>query len=68
MIQFIRHDREQESIEAKTRSFRSLPMAERMQILCSFTDLALSLNPDLKDKKNAEPVALGVAAVVPSFA
>ena len=57
MIQSIRHDREQESIEAKTRWFRSLPMAERMEILCSFTDLAISVNPSLKDQANAQPIA-----------
>jgi hypothetical protein len=37
-------------MEAKTRWFRSLPMAERMEIFCCFTDLALSINPRLKDR------------------
>jgi len=44
-------------MEAKTRWFSSLPMAERMEMLCAFTDLALTANPDLGEKKRAEPVA-----------
>ena len=57
MILSIRHDREQESIEAKTRWFRSLSMADRMEVFCNFTDLALSVNPKLKDQNHAQPVA-----------
>jgi len=53
----IRHDREQESIEAKTRWFRSLSMADRMEVFCNFTDLALSVNPNLKDRNHAQPIA-----------
>lgn len=44
-------------MEAKTRWFRALSMAERMEIFCSFTDLALSVNPGLKDRTHAQPVA-----------
>jgi hypothetical protein len=54
MSQSVTHDRREESIEAKTRWFRSLPLSERMEMLCAFTDLALSLNPDLADKKDAQ--------------
>jgi hypothetical protein len=50
----IRHDRKQETIEAKTRWFRSLSLAERMEVFCEFTDLALSVNPSLKDRKNVK--------------
>jgi hypothetical protein len=53
----IQHDRNQESIEAKTRWFRSLSIADRMQVFCSFTDLALSANPNLKDRNHAQPIA-----------
>jgi hypothetical protein len=53
----IQHDRSQESLEAKTRWFRSLTLAERMDIFCDFTDLALSVNPDLKDRNHAQPIA-----------
>lgn len=53
----IHHDREQESIEAKARWFRSLSMTDRMEVFCNFTDLALSVNPDLKDRNHAKPIA-----------
>jgi len=55
MIPTIRHDRNDESMEAKTRWFRSFSMAERMEIFCSFTDLALSVNPKMKDRRDAQP-------------
>ena len=51
----ISHDRKDETIEAKVRWFRSLSLAERMEMLCTFTDLALELNPKLPDKKYAQP-------------
>jgi hypothetical protein len=57
MTPAIGHDRQQESMEAKTRWFRSLSLAERMEVFCSFTDLALSVNPSLKDRTHAQPVA-----------
>jgi hypothetical protein len=37
--------------------FRSLSMAERIEVFCSFTDLALSVNPRLKDRMHAQPIA-----------
>lgn len=48
------HDRAEETAEAKARWFQSLPMSDRMDMLCSFTDLALSVNPGLQDKKHAQ--------------
>ena len=48
----VSHDREEETIEAKIRWFRSLPLSERMEMLCSFTDLAF--NPSLPDLKDAQ--------------
>ncbi len=51
----ISHDRKEESIEAKARWFQSLPLDERMDMLCAFTDLALTVNPDLQDRKDAPP-------------
>jgi hypothetical protein len=53
----ISHDRRDESPEAKARWFQSLSVSERMEIFCDFTDLALSLNPALMEKKDAQPVA-----------
>ena len=51
----ISHDRNDETIEAKTKWFRSLNISERMDMLCAFTDVALELNPQLPDKKYAQP-------------
>lgn len=34
----VSHDRAGESLEAKTRWFRSLPLKERMELLCRATD------------------------------
>ena len=53
----VQHDRDEESLEAKARWFRSLSLDQRMDIFCEFTDLALSVNPGLKDRKHAQPVA-----------
>ncbi|NLB56801.1 MAG: hypothetical protein GX811_13760 [Lentisphaerae bacterium] len=53
----ISHDRNDEKPEAKARWFASLPMAERMQIFCDVTDLALSVNPSLMEKDHVKPVA-----------
>ena len=52
----ISHDFKDETIEAKVRWFRSLPVTERMEMLCAFTDLALELNPDLTGKKDAQSI------------
>lgn len=54
MENLISHDRNEETIEAKTRWFRSLSLSDRMEILCSFTDLALTINPQLMEKKHAQ--------------
>jgi hypothetical protein len=59
----ISHSRSDETIEAKTRWFRSLPLSERMEIFCSFTDLALETNPNLPDVKDAEQVKRGIRIV-----
>jgi hypothetical protein len=53
----ISHSRSDETIEAKARWFRSLSLSERMDMLCAFTDLALSVNPALQESKHAQPVA-----------
>jgi hypothetical protein len=50
----ISHDIDDESMEAKVLWFRTLPISERMDILCNYTDLALELNPDLAGKKDAQ--------------
>ncbi len=53
----ISHSRSDETIEAKARWFQSLSLSERMDMLCAFTDLALSANPALQERKRAQPVA-----------
>ena len=51
----ISHSIKDESIEAKALWFRTLPITDRMEMLCDFTDLALEINPDLAGKKDAQP-------------
>ena len=51
----ISHNINDESIEAKALWFHALPISERMEMLCIFTDLALELNPDLAGIKDAQP-------------
>ncbi len=53
----VTHDRDEESMEAKARWFQSLSLSDRMDMLCAFTDLALSVNPTLQERKHAQPVA-----------
>lgn len=53
----ISHDRSEETPEAKVQWFRSLSMSERMEMLCAFTDMALSVNPALQERKHTQPVA-----------
>jgi predicted RNA binding protein YcfA (HicA-like mRNA interferase family) len=53
----VSHDLSEETMEAKARWFQSLTLKERMDMLCAFTDLALSANPRIVDQKHAEPVA-----------
>ncbi|MBN1849318.1 MAG: hypothetical protein JW932_12110 [Deltaproteobacteria bacterium] len=50
----ISHNIDDESIEAKVLWFRTLPIPDRMELLCYFTDLALEFNPDLAGKKDAQ--------------
>lgn len=62
----IYHDRAEETLEAKTRWFRSLSLNERMDFLCEFTDLALTARPDLASVKDAEPADGRVLVSVPA--
>ena len=48
----ISHDWQDESIEAKARWFQSLSLAERMAMLCWFTDLMLTANPRIVERKD----------------
>ena len=57
MEKTVTHDRQEETIEAKARWFQSLSLAERMEMLCLFTDLILSTNPNILEQKDAQPIA-----------
>lgn len=52
----ISHDREEETIEAKARWFQSLTLAERMDLLCQYTDMFLAINPKIVEQKDAQPI------------
>jgi len=54
MTPSISHDRNEETPEAKARWFQSLSLAERMEMLCVFTDLILTVNPEIVDAKDAQ--------------
>ena len=56
-IQTISPDRRDETPEAKARWFQSLSLTERMELLCLFTDLILSNNPEIVEQKRAQPIA-----------
>ena len=57
MFPAISHDRQQESIEEKARWFQSLTIQERAELFCQFTDLILTANPKIAERKYAQPVA-----------
>jgi hypothetical protein len=56
MIPIVLHGRENESIEAKARWFQSLSIEERLDVLCEFYELALTINPHLKDPRNVNSI------------
>ncbi len=53
----ISHDRQEETVETKVRWFRSLPLAQRMELLCCFTDMILATDPKVAELRHAQPVA-----------
>jgi hypothetical protein len=53
----ISHDLQEETPEAKTRWFQSLSVAERMEMLCLFTDLVLENDPMTAERKDDQPAA-----------
>jgi hypothetical protein len=62
----VSHDYQEETMEAKARWFQSLPLAKRMELLCLFTDLILTVNPNIVEQKDAEPLAGSVRILTPS--
>lgn len=57
MEKTVSHSRSEETPEAKARWFQSLPLEERMEMLCMFTDMILSANPGILESKDVKPVA-----------
>ncbi|MFZ1399792.1 MAG: hypothetical protein WAS33_23000, partial [Candidatus Promineifilaceae bacterium] len=57
MEKTVSHSRSEETPEAKARWFQSLPLEERMELLCMFTDMILSANPSILESKDVKPVA-----------
>ena len=51
MLESISHDSREETPEAKARWFQSLPLSERMDLFCAFTDMILSVNPNIVARK-----------------
>ena len=50
----VSHSREQETAASKALWFQSLSLTERMDYLCSVTDLILENNQNVVNKKNAQ--------------
>jgi len=50
MTKGVLHGYKEETPEAKAQWFRSLPLSERMELLCAFTDLVLAVNPKITDR------------------
>ena len=63
----ISHDWQEESIEAKARWFQSLSLAERMDILCWFTDLMLTANPRIMERQDAQPLTGRIRVLTPAY-
>ena len=59
----VSHDRLEESMESKVRWFRSLSFNERMELLCIFTDLALSIQPDLPNRRHVESASKRIRVI-----
>jgi uncharacterized damage-inducible protein DinB len=56
----VSHDWAEETLEAKARWFQSLSVQERAEFLDDWTELALAADPDIADRKHAEPTREGV--------
>jgi len=49
----ISHDRNEETLEAKARWFQSLSVEERLDLFCEINELALTVHPELAEKRHA---------------
>lgn len=50
----VSHSFEDETIESKTRWFKSLSISERMDMLCFFTDMIFENNPKIIEKRDVK--------------
>lgn len=53
----ISHDRRHEDPISKAQWFQMLTVEERADLLCTFTDLVLEINPRIVERKIAQPIA-----------
>jgi hypothetical protein len=56
MQEEISHSFDEETSESKARWFQSLSISERMEMLCSFTDMILENNPGIVERKDVKSV------------
>lgn len=56
----ISHDRGEETLMAKARWFHSLTFEQRIDVFNAFTELILSANPNIADRKDAEQIKRGI--------
>ena len=59
----ISYDRNEETLEAKARWFQSRSLEERMEMLCAFTDLILTVNPRIVEAKDAQQAVDDLIAI-----
>lgn len=64
-MQSVTHNFQEETLESKARWFQSLPLSERMEMLCMFTDLVLDNNPLIAERKDDKPPAGRVRVLEP---
>ena len=50
----VSHDRSEETPESKARWFQSLSLQERMELLCSFTEMIQINNPTIAEQRSAQ--------------
>ncbi len=50
----VSHSFDAETIESKTRWFKSLSIFQRMDMLCFFTDMILENNPKIIEKRDVK--------------
>ncbi len=56
MINAISHNRMDEELVSKARWFQSLSLEERMALLCEYSEMILSVNPRIVERKSAQPI------------